>query len=208
MRKFAFIKPAEPVETSLPPEGDAYIREIKFDGFRAQLHKQGAEVHIYSRNGKWMPRFKPMLEPLSRLPAKSAIIDAEFVALNAKGLPDFRALIGGQIYNLVCFCFDLMELNGKDMRPLPLEKRRDALEKLLARAAIPELQFSESYGDAEKLLLRLHKTGIEGIVSKLKSRPYVSGKCRTWIKTKTHAWKKANADRKEMFKGMRRPPQA
>ena len=199
MSRFRFIRASEPIERSLPPEGDDRIHEIKWDGFRAQLQKNGDAVHIYSRNGKWMPRFMPLLGPLSRLPAKSAIIDAEFVALNAKGLPDFRALTGGQSHSLVSFCFDLLELNGKDMRPLPLQKRRAALEKLLARAAIPELPFSEAHDDAEILLARLDKLGMEGIVSKLKTQPYVSGRNAGWQKTKCHAWRKANAERYKLF---------
>lgn len=199
MSRFRFIKPSEPIERSLPPEGDDRLHEIKWDGYRAQLHKMDDEVHIFSRNGKWMPRFKPMLEPLSRLPTKSAIIDAEFVALNAKGLPDFRALVSGQSHSLVCFCFDLLELNGKDMKPLPLVKRRAALEKLLARAAIPELAYSEAQMDANILLARLDKLGMEGIVSKLKTQPYVSGRNAGWQKTKCHVWRKANCDRGSLF---------
>lgn len=199
MRRFPFIKPSEPVQHTSPPTGDAYISECKFDGFRAQLHKQGIEVHIYSRNGKWMPRFKPMLEPLSRLPAKSIIVDAELVALNAKGLPDFRALMGGQNHSLACMCFDLLELNGKDMRPLPLVKRRAALKKLLAKADIPELAFSEEQGDPIALLARLDALSMEGIVAKLRNQPYVSGKNNGWIKVKCHAWRKTNAGRTSLF---------
>lgn len=199
MARFKFISPSEPVEVPLPPEGDAHDLEIKWDGFRCQLHKKGKDVHIFSRNGKWMPRFKPMLEPLSRLPAKSAIIDAELVALNAKGMPDFRALVGGQSHALACFCFDLLELNGKDMRPLPLVKRRTALEKLLARKPVVELQFSASHDDAEALLARLDAIGMEGIVCKLKQQAYVSGRNRGWLKVKCHAWRKAHADRGSLF---------
>lgn len=199
MARFRFIKPAEPVGHASPPAGNDYIRECKWDGFRAQLHKQGREVHIYSRNGKWMPRFKPLLRPLALLPATSAIIDAEIVALNAKGLPDFRALVGGQNHSLACMCFDLMELNGKDMRPLPLAKRRTALSKLLDKARIPELAFSGSHPDPDALLAHLDAIGMEGIVSKLKAQPYVSGRNAGWVKTKCHAWRKANAARHRLF---------
>ncbi|HEX2842101.1 hypothetical protein [Hyphomicrobium sp.] len=129
----------------------------------------------------------------------SAIIDAELVALNAKGIPDFRALTGGQLHSLVCFCFDIMELNGKDLRPLPLVKRCRALEKLLSKAAIPELQFSTSHDDPDKLLERLDALGMEGIVSKLKTQPYLSGKNQAWIKVKCHAWRIANKERGTLF---------
>lgn len=199
MATFRFIKPSEPIEQNLPPAGGGYLIECKWDGFRIQLHKQGNDVHVFSRNGKWLPRFKPILEPVSRLPVKSTVIDAEFVALNAKGLPDFRALVGGQSQSLVCFCFDLLMLNGKDMRPLPLVKRRQALQKLLAKAAIPEIAFSEAQDNPNALLDRLDAIGMEGIVCKLKNQPYVSGKNRGWIKVKCHAWRKANASRNKLF---------
>jgi len=199
MAAFKFIKPAEPIRRQSPPSGDAYIHECKWDGFRAQLHKSGKQVHIFSRNGNWLPRFKPLLEPLSRFPAKSLIIDAEFIALNDDGLPDFRALIGGQSHNLACMCFDLMELNEQDMRPLTLVKRRQTLRNLFKTAAIPELSFSEDYNDPEALLSRLNTIGMEGIVSKLKHQSYISGRNAGWIKVKCHAWRAANTTRNKLF---------
>lgn len=199
MVSLRFVKPSEPIERPLPPTGNAYIYECKWDGFRTQLHKQDHAVQIYSRNGKWLPRFKPMLEPLSLLPARSAIIDAELIALSAKGLPDFRALIGGQSHTLACMCFDILELNGKDLRPLSLIKRRQALHRLLTKADIPQLAFSEDQGDPLALLMRLDQIGMEGIVSKLKDQPYVSGRNAGWIKTKCHAWRKAHAGRGRLF---------
>lgn len=199
LRMAKFIKPSEPVEASLPPTGPGIVCELKWDGYRAQLHKDGDNTYIFSRNGKHMPRFKAMLEPLARLPCHSAIIDAEFVALNMKGFPDFRALVGGQSHNLACFCFDLMMLNGKDLRPLPLTKRRASLQKLLVKADMPELQYSESHSDPEALLARLDKIGMEGIVCKVATQPYVSGRNRSWIKVKCHAWRKAEAERQRLF---------
>lgn len=199
MVKFSFIEPSEPVEASIPPTGQEITCEIKWDGYRAQLHKDNGKCYVFSRRGKHMPRFKTMLEPLSRLPCKSAIIDAEFVALNAKGLPDFRALAGGQSHNVACFCFDLMMLNGKDLRGLPLVKRRASLRKLLTKANIPELQFSESENDPDDLLARLDKLGMEGIVCKVTTQPYVSGRNRSWTKVKCHAWRKHNSERHRLF---------
>lgn len=200
MPKFRFIKPSEPIEQALPPTERSYSHEIKWDGYRIQLHKQGTDIRAYSRNGKTVPRFKSILAPLSALPVKSVIIDAEIVALNAKGFPDFRALAGGQYHALACFCFDMMELNGKDLRALSLVKRRTRLKSLLAKADIPELAFSETHDDPVALLQRLDALGMEGIVSKLKDQPYVSGRNRGWLKIKCHAWRKASADRPDLFK--------
>lgn len=200
MARFRFIKPSEPIQRQLPPDDVAYSFEVKWDGFRTQLHKQNSDVRIYSRNGKWLERFKPMLEPLSLLPVKSAVIDAELIALNAKGLPDFRGLMAGQSHNLAFMCFDLLELNGKDIRPFPCFQRRNKLRNLLNRADIPELHFSEEHADPHALLKRLDELNMEGIVSKLKRQPYISGRNPGWIKTKCHAWRKANADRHKLFK--------
>lgn len=148
---------------------------MKWDGYRAQLHKDVDSAYIFSRRGRHMPRFISMIAPLSQLPCKSAIIDAEFVALNANGFPDFRALVGGQSHSIVCMCFDLMMLNGKDLRPLPLTKRKASLQKLLLKADIPELQYSESHSDPEALLARLDKLGMEGIVCRHQRSPTSPG---------------------------------
>ena len=88
-----FILPAQPTLRDRPPKGERWVHEVKFDGYRVQLHKDGKEVVIYSRNGiDFTERFPSIAYALARFPAKRVIIDAEVVAVTAKGLPNFFAL--------------------------------------------------------------------------------------------------------------------
>jgi bifunctional non-homologous end joining protein LigD len=197
----AFIKPSEPVESSSPPAGKGWCHEVKFDGYRVQLHKEPHRAFIYSKNGKDLTaRFRDIAAAVGELPCKSCVIDAEGVALDAEGRPDFRALVGGQKHSRVAWCFDLLEIDGRDMRPFPLVTRRVRLGSLLKRAGHELLRFSDTFPDAGKLLNALDERGLEGIVSKRADQPYVSGKNRQWIKVKCHAWRVASADRGELFK--------
>jgi bifunctional non-homologous end joining protein LigD len=109
-------------------------------------------------------------------------------------------------------CFDLLEIDGRDMRAFPLVTRRVRLRALLKRAAKlarlrhdgDVLHFSDGFPDAVKLLEECCARKLEGIVSKRTDQPYVSGKNRGWIKVKCHAWREANRDRGELFNKARR----
>ena len=166
-----------------------------------QLHKEGTEVCIHSRNGAdFTARFGVIAHALALFPAKSAIIDAEVVASNAAGMPDFHALHGRRASpeHICCWAFDLLNLNGADLRQLPLIARRTELEKRLSRHTAGFIMYSQTFNDAEKLLAECEKRGIEGIVSKRKDAIYRSGKC-DWIKVKTKVWREANKERGELF---------
>ena len=108
-------------------------------------------------------------------------------------MPDFRALHSGNYSqeSLCVWCFDLMELNGEDLRPLPLIARKQKLELLLRRHDHPYVRYSEAFKNAEQLLAECRVRGLEGIVSKKKQAPYKSGKC-DWIKVKCAQWKGEN----------------
>jgi bifunctional non-homologous end joining protein LigD len=100
---------------------------VKFDGYRCQPHKTGDETIIFSKNGRdFTNRFPGIRDALLTLPSKSAIMDGEVVACGEGGAPDFRALHSGNYtQDVLCvWCFDLMELNAKDLRPLPLVARK------------------------------------------------------------------------------------
>jgi bifunctional non-homologous end joining protein LigD len=89
LRPLRFIPPAQPIERSRPPKGTAWLHEVKWDGYRCQLHRLGDRVVVYSRNGKeFTGRFSGVWGALGDLPAKSAIIDAEIVACRDDGAPD------------------------------------------------------------------------------------------------------------------------
>lgn len=201
----SFIRPSLPVLTSSPPVGPGWLHEIKFDGYRAQLHKNGDKVALYSKNGKdFTARFKAVARAVAELPAKSFIIDAEIVANDAEGRPDFRALHSGAKEGLSAWCFDLLALDGRDCTRDPLTARRKALKKLFKKPQ-PGLLYSESFDDAEALLRQAVILGLEGIVSKRADQPYVSGTNRGWLKVKTHDWREANKERGEMFHKPKQP---
>lgn len=183
----AFIVPSQPVLRKQPPSGPQWIHEVKFDGWRAQLHKTGEEVVIFTRKGNDYTKFFPAIrDSLLTLPAASAIIDAEIVAYVSDGKPDFRALTENATGPLCAWCFDLLELNGQDLRSLPLIARRVHLRHLLARADDDGLRYSEEFPDPLKLLAAVNDAGLEGTVSKLGYQPYRSGKNPGWIMVKCH----------------------
>ena len=202
VRSSPFISPAQPALRDRPPKGDHWLHEVKFDGYRVQLHKAGKDVVIFSRNGAdFTSRWPAIAYALQHLPAKSAIIDAEVVANNAKGMPDFAALHGrtAKPEEFCAWGFDLLELNGKDQRPQPLSVRRAKLAKLLKRFDNSFVRFSEDFTDADKLLAECERLGLEGIVSKRQDQPYRAIRS-DWIKVKTKPWREANRDRRELFK--------
>ena len=201
-RPSPFIMPAQPQLLDRPPKGDGWLHEVKFDGYRVQLHKADKDVTIFSRNGAdFTSRWPAIAYALQHLPTKSAIIDAEVVASNAKGMPDFAALHGrtAKPEEFCAWAFDLLELDGKNTRLLPLMVRRAKLQKLIVSFANGFLRFSEGFADADKLLAECERLGLEGIVSKRRDQPYRAGRC-DWVKVKTKAWREANRDRRELFK--------
>jgi len=196
-----FIVPAQPILRDRPPKGESWVHEVKFDGYRVQLHKDGKDIAIYSRNGiDFTSRFPAIAYVLAHLPTRSVIIDAEAVAVTAQGLPNFAALHrkAGKTEDICCYAFDLLRHNSVDTRALPLLARRAKLANLVDRFDNGCLLVSETFFDGERLLTECEKRGIEGIVSKRKHAPYRSGKC-DWIKVKTKAWREANKYRGELF---------
>ena len=204
-RQVHFIEPCLPTLRRSPPKGAGWAHEVKFDGYRIQLHKRGPEAVVYSKNGMdFSARFPAMVPVVHALPVKSAIIDGEIVAENAKGMPEFYALHARRAAAdaLMMWAFDLLELNGANLRSLPLSKRRQKLERLVVKAGVAPLRFSVAFDDPEKLLDAYAKHQLEGIVSKRTDRPYVSGTTTSWIKVKCQACREAN---RELFKLFAKP---
>ncbi len=200
MRVFEFIPPALPVLQTAPPSGDGWIHEVKFDGFRLQAHVSRGVAKLYSKNGwDFGPRFKSVRDRVAALPVKSAILDCELVACDAEGRPDFRALIGGQKHDLVLWAFDLLMIDGADLRPLSLVTRRARLKAMIKQADDPCIRNSDTFKHPEKLLAACDERGLEGILSKKSDQPYRSGNNRGWIKVKCHEWRAANRGRWELF---------
>ena len=190
-----FIPPCSPVLGIVPPAGHGWVHEVKFDGWRLQVHKHGDVAWLYSRLGRDLThRFAELRDHVLYLP--DCIIDAELVACDTDGKPDFEALMRKDP-NLCIWCFDLLELDGADLRTRPLIERKKKLRDMLITADDDRLRYSEEFPDPVKLLAVVEKMGLEGVVSKRADAPYRSGPQKDWIKVKARAWREANADRWE-----------
>lgn len=185
----SFIEPMKARLVETAPAGD-WIYEVKLDGFRTMAIKRGERVEMYSRNAKdFVGKFPEIAKSMARLGAREAIIDGEIVALEEDGRSSFQLLqaydIGEIRPPLYFYAFDLLELNGKDLRNQPVIERKAALEKLLKKA--PEnIRFSASFsGDADALLDKARSLGLEGLIGKRRDSHYEAGRrSGAWIKLK------------------------
>jgi bifunctional non-homologous end joining protein LigD len=167
-----FVPPCLPVPSHHPPVGP---------------DKEGNRVRLYSRPGNDLTyRFPLIAEALVQLRSRSCIIDGEAVACGADGIASFnRIRYRRHDAEVFLYAFDLIELNGDDLRRDPLAVRKATLERLLARAA-PGLRYNEHLDQEDGPLVFLHacNLGFEGIVSKRRHSPYSSGRSLHWIKSK------------------------
>lgn len=159
-----FIPSAAPIPKLEPPTGPDWLHEVKFDGWRIQVHKnEGPSVH----------------DACEYLP--DCVIDGELVACDTDGKPMFSHIRGSHP-KLCIWCFDLMQFEGKDIRSLPLVERREKLRDLLIATDDDTLRFSEEFRDPVKLL---ETVGKMGLVSKRRSSAYSSGTKSGWVKVKS-----------------------
>jgi bifunctional non-homologous end joining protein LigD len=172
------------------PEGDDWIHEVKFDGYRIQARKDGDRVTLYSRSGlDWTARFPAIAEALNKLPAKKALIDGEAAFVLESGLTDFKSLqehIDTDHPAIRYYAFDLLELDGKSLMKEPLLERKEALQKLFSKKNLPDrLVYSDHIeGQGEAFFGQACRTELEGIISKRANAPYKSGRSKTWLKVK------------------------
>jgi ATP-dependent DNA ligase len=155
------------------------------DGFRVIARKTGKGVKLYSRLGNQTYRFPLIIDALAKLPSRSCIIDGEAVACGADGIADFERIRDHRNDDSVFLCaFDLIELNGDDLRHDPLIARKALLGNLLGSAA-PGLRLNEDIEDDGPVVFeRACTLGVEGIVSKRKDSRYLSGPSMHWFKSK------------------------
>ncbi|MGZ3289041.1 MAG: ATP-dependent DNA ligase [Xanthobacteraceae bacterium] len=184
-----FVQPCLPTKAQQPPTGDAWLHEIKHDGFRVVARKDGGRVRLYSRPGNDLTyRFTLIVESLARLRSRSCIIDGEAVCCGDDGVPSFdRIRYRRHDASVFLYAFDLIELNGDDLRREPFEVRKATLASVLAKAA-PGLRLNGHIeADGPTVFAHACKMGLEGIVSKRKASPYRSGRSPDWIKSKNPA---------------------
>ena len=166
------------------PSGGRWLHEITFDGYRVQLHLANNEIKVYTRRGNdWTKRFKTIADDAWHIDAGAAIIDGEVVVPAADGTTDFSVLqneLKGQSTKIVFVAFDLLYLNGHDLRKLPLFERKAHLKRLIADT---DVQFSESFEiDGPAMFKHACGVGLEGVVSKVRDSKYPTGRSNDWVK--------------------------
>jgi bifunctional non-homologous end joining protein LigD len=189
-----FIAPALCRLLPRPPEEGGWAHEIKLDGYRLQLRVEDGRAALLTRKGlDWTERFASIARAAEALP--DCMIDGEAVALNSKGVSDFSALQAAlsdaRESALILFAFDLMFLDGRDLRPLPLGQRKQELQnvlRLLPAANHARLRYLEHFTTAGAAVLESAcRLALEGVVSKRLDAPYQSGRTGSWTKSKCRA---------------------
>jgi bifunctional non-homologous end joining protein LigD len=188
--RLKFIPQLLPTLVEKPPEGDDWIHEVKFDGYRSQIVIDEDGTRIFTRRGlDWTAKYRDLAEAAKALDVESAIIDGEIIVLNEAGLSDFselRKAITRRQHDLYFVAFDLLHLNGHDLRDMPLEDRREILAGMIEPGG--RIQFSEALpGEAKAIYHLVDQAGLEGMVSKRKDSKYRSGNSTAWLKTKAYS---------------------
>ena len=180
------IEPCLPSPAKVPPSGSGWIHEIKHDGFRILARRDAAGVRLITRNGNDFTHRFPFNEmALKSLTVRSCLIDGEAIVCDGNGLAVFDLIRGHRTVASAVHCaFDLLELDGKDLRREPIEKRKELLAKLL-RGSHLSIVLNEHYeADGEIVFREACRLGCEGIVSKRLGSLYRSGRFAHWIKVK------------------------
>ena len=190
--RLRFIEPQLLSLTDQPPQGSEWLHEVKHDGYRTLLIVQRGQARTYTRNGlDWSDRYPGIVSAAKKLDCRSAILDGEAIVQDERGASDFDALMSAirwQPHKLVLYAFDLLHLDGQDLRDWPLLERRAKLRKLLKVDETSPLQFSEEFtGDSAAFFRACAEHGLEGIVSKRVTSRYRSGRSKAWLKCKCFA---------------------
>jgi bifunctional non-homologous end joining protein LigD len=175
------IRPAK-----MPPAGTDWIHEIKHDGFRIVAYRDGDRVRLVTRNGfDFADRFPLIVETIAALPVRSCVLDGEAIAVDDNGLSVFNLIRYRRQDHAVTLCaFDLLELDGEDMRRMPIETRKATLKGLLRRCHAG-IGFNQHFAAGGVTVYRhACALGCEGIVSKRLGSPYNPGRVDHWLKIK------------------------
>jgi bifunctional non-homologous end joining protein LigD len=192
--KPAFVEPMAAKVVQQLPEGEQWLYEVKWDGYRALLMKHGARVQIRSRNNKDLTSSYPAVAAgAARLRAESVVVDGEIVAIDGSGRPSFQALqhrTAQSGHSIGFYAFDVLHLDGEDLTRVPLDKRKAHLPRLLEGTG---LLLSDSLpGTAVQVIEAVSRLGLEGVVAKRKDSHYQSGE-------RSGAWLKLKLDQQQEF---------
>jgi bifunctional non-homologous end joining protein LigD len=196
-----FVVPAQPVKAPKPPVGADWVHEIKHDGDRIIVHRDGPTVRLYSRNAyDWTARLAAIAAGAELIDVKSFTIDGEAVVLEPDGLSRFEELSRREAARTaILYAFDLIEHDGEDLRNLPFLDRKAALARLLRHTKAGILLNEHIAEDGLTVFAHACQLGAEGIVSKKVDGAYQSGPCRVWIKVRNPASIAVQRERSERW---------
>jgi bifunctional non-homologous end joining protein LigD len=180
------LHPCLPRSAKEPPPGPGWIHEIKHDGFRILARREGGRMRLFTRHGTdFTARYPKIAAALASLPVRSCALDGEAIVVNTDGLSVFDLIRYQQHDHAAVLCaFDLTELDGKDLRWQPVERREAMLADLL-RDTRDGIAFNQHYdGDGAAIFEHACALGCEGIVSKRLGSPYRPGRSDCWVKVK------------------------
>lgn len=186
-----FVAPCLAMLRPAPGEGAGWLHEVKFDGYRVEARIDHGQVRLLTRTGlDWTARFgRSLPRALAALPCDTALLDGEIVVMNDAGISSFaalqQALSAGRDDGFVYLAFDLLHLDGRDLRPDPLLARKQRLDDLLAHADGGSLRYSEHFAEPGRIMLKhACRLGLEGVISKRADAAYRSGRGGDWVKSK------------------------
>jgi bifunctional non-homologous end joining protein LigD len=176
-----------PINAANVPDRPNWLHEVKYDGYRLRLERDGDRVRLITRGGyNWTNRYPWIVESALKNRIRQFVIDGEAVILGVGGIADFNALHSRRHDDEVqLYAFDILALDGEDLRGLPLSLRKTNLARLLARR--PDGMFVAPYETGEigpDLFRKACEFGLEGLVSKRADRPYRGGRSPDWVKVK------------------------
>jgi bifunctional non-homologous end joining protein LigD len=186
IRTNGFVDPCSPTRAAKPPTGPGWVHEIKHDGYRLIVRRDGEAVRLFTRRGyDWTDRYPAIAAAAAKLRAKSFTLDGEAVVIGHDGVAVFDDLHRRhKASEALLYAFDLLEHDGEDLRPRPLSDRKARLARLLTRAPAGIVYNEHTEEDGTTVFRHACKLGFEGIVSKRLCAPYRSGPSRDWIKVK------------------------
>jgi len=188
--RLGFIEPCQPTTAPRPLDGPEWLHEIKHDGYRLIARRDGDDIRLITRGGHdWSDRYPAVAQALRELFVTSCMLDGEVVIVDPDGIPSFDLLRTGSWVkpDAILCAFDLIELNGQDLRRLPIERRKSYLERLVRKSG-PDISYVDHvFGDGPAVFQQVCSLGLEGIVSKRKGSTYRSGQSRDWLKSKNPA---------------------